>query len=385
MLRNFFETIIGNESSPSSTRKKILNFQRGWWLIFGAIICFWLVSSVSAQGEVNRSAGDSNTPKVENLNSLLVNSTFALDWRIFMAATTQWWRGENPYGVLPPDLGIPDAPAYGFHKPGAFAYPPTALTWLAIFLPFGSVSYYLWTLIQLGGWWLIIRRQDKLQIALISWAPLLVHIVLGQNTLAIVLVLWAATLSNNRRFLWGIALAWTLTKPQVAILPILWLLWQDRNSIYKYRLWLGIVLGTAFLALPPSLLTPEVWGEWFISLQDYRLRIQHTSPWEGIGVLILLLAAYLWFRKFQSNQKLAGWQWWLTAALFPQTGVYSSVVLLPLLRPQQTYWSIAGIVLAGLLIGPATPITLPILLSGQILATWLICGGPKPRSQKLPQ
>ena len=354
----------------------------GFSLIISLIFSLTLVTSVFALG---KSSWPNETPSViGNLGDRLENSTFSLDWRIFMAATTQWWRGENPYGILPSELGLPASSEYGFHKPGAFAYPPTALTWLALFLPFGSLSFYVWTLVQLGAWWFIILRRYKFQLALFSWAPLIVHLVLGQNTLGIVFVLWAATLAQKRGFLWGLALAWTLTKPQVAILPILWLLWQDCNASQKYKLWLGIITGTILLAIPPTILTPYIWQDWLASLLDYRSRLQHTAAWEGFGIFILLFAAFLWFRRFRGIQNQAGWQWWLTAALVPQTGVYAAVVLLPVLKPQQSYWTIGGILMAGLLIGPATPITLPILLSGQVLAAWLICGGPKSKPQNFP-
>jgi len=322
-------------------------------------------------------------PFLNQFDEQSIASTFSLDWRIFMAAATQWWHGENPYGVLPPELGLPESPQFGFSRPGAFAYPPTTLTWLILFLPFGSLSFYIWTSLQLGLWWLIIRHHNRSQLALLSWAPMIVHLVLGQNSLAIVLVLWAASLAKRRGFWWGLVLAWTLTKPQVALLPLIWLLWKDRGAHPRQGLWLGILLGTGLLALPPTIMTPTIWGDWLHSLWDYRLRLQHTAPWQGIGAPILLAAAWLWFRRHQGRQNRAGWQWWLTAAIFPQTGVYSSVALLPILDPQQNYWTIAGIVLSGLLVGPATMVSLPILLSGQILAAWLICGGPHQKAVQI--
>jgi hypothetical protein len=293
-------------------------------------------------------------------------SFFKNDWSIFMAAANSWWQGSDPYGFLP----------FGLGGPGTFAYPPTALTWYALFLPLGGFGYYAWTALQLGCWWLLIRRNFCWQLVLLLWSPLLIHLFLGQSTFAIVLVLWAATLAKRRGFLWGIALAWTLTKPQVALIPIVWLLFQDYASSSRYRLWAGIITGTMVLAVPPTIMDPYIWVRWMHSLVDYRTRMLIKAPWQGFGAPILLLASVLWYLSYRGNQKDAGWQWWLTAALLPQGHLYSSVVLVPLLRPQRTYWTIAGLAVSSMLIGPATEITLPIILSGHLFAAWIICGGP---------
>jgi hypothetical protein len=291
----------------------------------------------------------------------------AIDWRVFMTAVTQWWHGGNPYGVLTPEFG----------PPGAFAYPPTALTWFLLFLPLGKIGYYFWTIFQITLWWLLIRRHIRSQMALLCWSPLVFNLLTGQTTLAVVLVLWAATLAQRRGFWWGSAVAWALTKPQVALLPVLWLLWQDRNCPNRNLFWSGILTGTIALALPPTLKNPGIWIEWFQSLADYRTRTLQMAPWQGFGILILIVAFSLWYYRNRGSQAKAGWQWWFSAALFPQTALYSSVVLLPLLRPQRNYWTIAGLGMASILIGPVTDITLPIILSGHILAAWFICGGPR--------
>ncbi len=283
-----------------------------------------------------------------------------------MTAANQWWQGGDPYGFLPSAMG----------GPGAFAYPPTALTWLCMFLPLGSFGYYVWTVLQLGCWWLFIRRNLSWQPVLLFWPPLLMHLLLGQSTFAIVLALWAATLTQRRGFWWGTILAWAMTKPQVALIPVLWLLYKDWASACRYRLWAGIVTATVALAMPPTIKNPSIWLHWLHSLENYHARMLLMAPWQGFGAPILLLAAGLWYHRYRGNQKDAGWQWWLTSALFPQCSLYSSVVLMPLLRPMRTYWTIAGLALSSMLIGPATEITLPIILSGQILGAWLICGGP---------
>lgn len=297
---------------------------------------------------------------------------YAFDWQIFMEAVKQWSHGGNPYKALV-HISLPG---------GAFAYPPTALTWMCFFLPFGSGSFYVWTIVQMGVWWLLVRRQPRSKLILLIWAPLLFNLLLGQTTMAIVLALWAATMAERRGFWWGTAIAWALTKPQTALLPTLWLLWQDRHLPHRHLFLAGILVGTVTLALPPTLINPGIWMSWLSSLSTRNNLLLLKAPWQGFGSLILLAATILWFRKNRGNQTTAGWQWWFSAALFPQSSLYSSVVLLPLLNPQKNYWTLGGLALSSLLIGPATEITLPIILSGHILAAWFICGGPRIEENK---
>ncbi len=298
---------------------------------------------------------------------------FTVDWRIFQTATSVWWRGGNPYGVLSPE----------FDSPGLFAYPPTALTWLSVFLPLGAAGFWVWTGLLLGAWRLLSRRSGKNQNSLLIWSPVLVHFVLGQSTLAIVLAVWAVYLAPRRSWGCGLLLAFALTKPQAALLPVAWLLWCERRSPQMPRLGAGLILGTLLLALPPTVHNPRIWQEWIGSLGAYRQIIQQTAPWQGFGLLVLLPTAWLWWRQQRQAPHQAPlqsvWPWFLTAALFPQTGVYPAVVLLPALHPRRNYWTIAGLALASLLVAPITSLTLPLFLSGQILSGWLINGGPSPR------
>jgi hypothetical protein len=200
------------------------------------------------------------------------------------------------------------------------------------------------------------------------------HIVLGQSTLPVILVLWAAYRAERRGWLWGLAIAWALTKPQAAILPTLWLLWQDRASPLRWQLLGGIAIGTLLLALPATLRDPQIWSEWLASLATYRGRVLQMAAWQWPGTVVLVLAGYLWWRS-----RIGGWQWWLTAAIFPHTSFYDTVVLLPVLRPRQNGWTLAGLALAGILQGPMNATTLPLILAGQLLAGWMIARPAVPR------
>lgn len=289
-----------------------------------------------------------------------IKELYGVDWRIFIAAAEAWIEGRSPYGALSAEFSA-----------GAFAYPPTALTWMSLFLPLGAFSFYVWTCLELFGWWLLIRNRCRSQLVLLLWSPMLLNLVEGQNTLAMVLILWGAFQAERRGWLWGLLLAFALTKPQVALVPLAWLLWQDRHSPDRWRLWGGIVIGTVLLALPPTMRDPHIWQAWITSLGSYRARVLQMAAWQGPGIVLFVLALYLWFRGGRG-----GWHWWIAAAAFPHTSYYGMVALLPMLRPRQNNWTLAGLAIAGVLQGPMTPITLPLILAGHLLAGWMLAGGP---------
>lgn len=285
---------------------------------------------------------------------------FQIDWRIFIEGASAWLQGRNPYAALSAEFGA-----------GAFAYPPTAFPWLILFVPLGMLGYYLWTALTLGGWWWLARDRRAAHTQLLVWAPVLLHLVEGQSTLPVVLVIWAAFQARRRGWLWGLALAWAMTKPQVAIVPVLWLLWQDRTSALRWRLIGGLALGTLALALPATLLHPGIWRDWLIGMSEYRHRLVQQAAWEWPGTLLFAAAALLWYRS-----GLGGWHWWLAAALFPQTSFYALVPLIPVLSPPRSYWTVLGLALAMIfMIVPLFP--LPIVLSLQLIAAWMIAGGPQ--------
>ena len=285
---------------------------------------------------------------------------FHVDWDIFMTATHLWLQGHSPYGALSPE-----------NAAGAFAYPPPALTWLALFTLLGPLGYYVWTALQLGGWWWLAKDECPEQIVLLCWSPFILNLIEGQSTMAIALVLWAAFKARQRGLLWGMALAWTLSKPQVALVPLLWLLWQDRDSPQRLRLWGGIFLGGLLLALPPTLRNPGIWGDWLTSLAAYRGRTLQMGAWQGPSVIVFAVAAYLWHRAGYGQ-----WHWWIVATLFPQGSFYALVALLPVLRPRLGPWLIGGLLLAAVLEGPSSVLFLPWILAGHALAVWMIAGGP---------
>jgi hypothetical protein len=310
---------------------------------------------------------------------------YQYDWLIFMSATQRWLQGQDPYGVLNTEIGLP----------GAFAYPPTALSWLSLFVPLGAASFYAWSLLEVGLWVALMRRTGRMsQLVLLVWAPWVAHFVLGQTTLLFIGALWFVFLAEKRGWLCGFILAFTLSKPQTAFLPVIWLLWHTRHDDTRYKLWGGIVIGTILLALPPTLNDPGIWKAWVASMGDYKSRAQFAAPWQGPGFFVVALSAWLWFKQSKAQEtneapadrvesdpqkRALGniWPWWLTMTLFPYAGLYPAVTLIPIMRPQRNYWSIGGFFLSSCLIGPVNSFTLPYILSGHVLAAWMINGGPR--------
>lgn len=316
---------------------------------------------------------------------LRLSELWRIDWYTFMAAAQVWLSGGDPYHT---PLGM-FAPA-GREFPPFLAYPPTALTWMALFVPLGPLSYWLWTALEMGAWWLLIRRREPRHLLLLAWAPMLLHIVIGQCTLAIVLLVWAVFRAPRRGFACGLMLALALTKPQVALFPLGALLWHERKSPLRWHLLGGIVAGTAALALPPTLMNPSIWRWWLDSLRSQNSGILHLAAWQGWGIVPLALAAALWFARERKQRKhqmatdavsgeakrASSWPWWCASALFPQGSYYGVLPLMPTMRPSRNYWSLAGLAISALAQLPATPTTLPLALSLQVLSAWFISGGP---------
>ena len=299
---------------------------------------------------------------------------FRADYRVFVLAVQQWLSGGNPYG----DLG-------GRFTAGAFAYPPTFLTWATPFAALGPHGYWLWTALNLVGWAWVMRRAGWNQWPLLIWAPIFLHLWIGQCTLTVVLVLWAAYLERAARatgtpwrsLAWGLALAWCATKPQTAFLPMLGLLWDERRAPQRWALWAGLLGGTLLLALPPTLRHPAIWSEWLIGMRAYSTRQLVSAAWQGPSLVAYAAATVVWWQSTRNRVLPHGnWRWWITATAFPQTTFYSMVALLPVMDVRRNRWHLAGLLLSALM-QVQTPLTpLPWILALQALAGWLVAGGP---------
>ncbi len=291
------------------------------------------------------------------------------DWRMLTKGAELWLDQRDPYGPL---LG---------QGPGTFAYPPTALSWIALFVPFGGMSIWVWNGIQLAAWVMLIWRTRRTQLLLLIWTPLAIHFYLGQNTLMYTLVLWAVALMPRRGFLAGLAVAWALTKPQVVVVLVIWLLWRSWKEGTFWPFVGGIALGTLLLALPATLHDPEIWLRWFTALVDFRQKLVMRATWQGPWIILAVPSIYLWHRA-----GYGGWPWLLSALLIPYTSFYSMVVLLPSLRPHPlNRWTALGLFGTLLLfLVPQTEASLGWILTAYLALAWLINGGPQPAQRSMP-
>ena len=291
-----------------------------------------------------------------------LDEIFQVDWNTFMDGAGFFLAGRNPYEVFPP-------------------YPPTALTWMSLFVPLGAWGFWIFNALQLGVWWSLIKNRDRSQLVLLAWAPLAVHLLLGQVTLAIVLALWWVYRSPRRGLACGLAVAFAMTKPQVALIPVLYLLWHERASSHRAGLWGGMMLGTLLLGAIAAWREPLVWNWWLGSFAGFKGGLLHMAAWQGWGIIPLALAAWGWARR-HPNARRAGWPWWIAAGCFQQGSFYAVAALLPVLRPAHNRWTLLGLGLAAVLQGPMSPATLPVILALHMVAAWLVAGGPAPANPR---
>lgn len=296
-------------------------------------------------------------------------TTFGSDWWVMMAAVAAWVAGQNPYGQLE-----------GVWSEIRFAYPPTALPWMYLGWVLGPAGFVIWTAGQIGVWAILLLREGgKRRLATLLWGPIWIHILLGQVTLGLTLALWIVMRQTRRSWVSGLLLAWAMTKPQAALLPVLWLLWQERQSPDRTRLWAGMLIGTLALALPATIVHPTIWQDWISSVLLYSQRDMVAAAWLGWYWPILLLAGLLWY--WSGNKS---WIWWLNAAMIPGPAIYSMIALTPGLHADlRNLWSLLGLITSILLITiPLTTMPLALSMGLHLLAAWAMMGGPPPRATK---
>jgi hypothetical protein len=250
---------------------------------------------------------------------------FLNDWGVIITGILRWLAGLNPYVISAND------PAHlSFND--TFAYPPpmlwiaTPLTWLPI-----MVSGCLMLLVSVAGFEIWSKHISRKSILLLSllWLPLAQGIMLGQITLLFLVLLVFAELAfqKQRNYTAGILLAFTVLKPQVAFLPILYLLglavWQRRwKTVGSFAATSIILWGIAFV-----LGGFTIYVEWVKNLPNYSPNLPHWALIsKPIGLSILILSIILW------------WQ-------HGRTDIWGSLLLLnTLLLPLSIPYAISGII-----------------------------------------
>lgn len=285
-------------------------------------------------------------------------------------------HGGSPYRTR--GLGAVDPL---FEKVNAIWLPPA----IGVLFPLGCLDAYrasnLWLLANILLVLLIIEwvREKKpiprpllivTPVLLILFPPLLSHLILGQFSLLIVLLLLlAARLLEQHRFIWaGLAVVLVLTKPQLGVLalPGLWVASFRLGGKRTGWAFAGAAsLGTAVSTIPLWIASPYWVADLLQALRGNPFWYQPTlftnlqllwgrAGWILPGLLavgVLLLNLWLWWRY--PPEEVIPWSMALTTIASPYIWTWDFVLFLPLvLRSlfRQRTWQARAIWIGGLLL-----------------------------------
>ncbi|EFO79195.1 hypothetical protein OSCT_2941 [Oscillochloris trichoides DG-6] len=285
------------------------------------------------------------------------------DWRTLLIAIQFWLAGGNPYGSFPDPVNPGSMVAPSWH-----AYPPPALLLITPFalLPWllSSVLMLLASFIPFERWSRHYYQRTTLPWILL-WFPLFHGIILGQTTLlALVALLWAERDLHERRDLRaGVLLALLLLKPQVGILPLVWLLgtalWQRRWSVPAAFMLTSLILwgGTALVA------GPQIYSQWFVALRGYT-QILPTRPliFPPFGPILAVLVLLFWYRSARTD--MFGLALLLNTLIYPISVAYMATPLAALVIRWNPRWPVYPLITSWLV-----AMLLPRLLPGGDLRT----------------
>jgi hypothetical protein len=174
-----------------------------------------------------------------------------------------------------------------------------------------NVLFLIWMLFPFV-WAVILAKQRA---AIFAYAPLFLHILLGQSTAFLIPLYYLAANPRPPRWWYGIIIATALFKPHVAAPAVLILLWRWR---YHWGAWITAAVTSIAFLIPTFLHTPDWIQQWLGGARGYeivslatvaRMPIralnmpyvpssdQQVLIWGlAIGVAILTLSL-LWYRR----------------------------------------------------------------------------------------
>jgi glycosyl transferase family 87 len=247
---------------------------------------------------------------------------FFHDWQSMMAGIRYWLAGGNPYGQFPNFRGQ-------LMHAGEFAYPPPALLLGAplAFLPW-LWSGLLMLLISVVGFEYWTRRTSRRigLMWLILWLPFCQGLWLGQITLlAMVGLVLAEQAYAERSDSWaGVLLALALIKPQVAALPVAWLLIVAFRAGRSQLLIAFAVISAALWGGITLISGPMIYQAWLIGLMHYGPGLPLRSlAYPPLGFILILLAGLLWWRV--GRRDIWGGLLLFNTLLFPFTIAYATI------------------------------------------------------------
>src|SRR5688500_8084442 len=251
------------------------------------------------------------------------------DFEFLYVAGKLWLEGSNPYDI--------DAyrAAFTFRKAGpgfAFAYPPIIAPICILVGAFpheiGEFLYQLMGLasvaaIAVGSVYLVRpppeqkQRMLTLTTLLLLFSPFTSHVLwMGQTSLIATALVVGAYVAHARRsyVLTGILCGLALLKPQLSLLPVLWLTVTDR---WNWRWWLPAAATVLVSVAVPILMCGgplNFVADYRAAVAEYRVAMQQSVEWRhlvglaslaaAVGVRLpllapvgLALAALAWFRR----------------------------------------------------------------------------------------
>jgi hypothetical protein len=235
------------------------------------------------------------------------------DMQFLYVAGTCWLRGVSPYslGLMDVARTIPGIELERLQV--GFAYPPLVapLSMLLAAMPLAAARVAM-TLLNLGcvaalSWLCVTLSSQTYQTrpgqepdpslrwfvpVVVAGSPFTQHVLyMGQTSLLAITALlagfWAVT-QARREVLGGVLLAFSAIKPQVVVLPLLWLAFEKR-----WRVWGVIAVVTVFLcAYPISLSGPiGLAREWLTAINRYEHGPVQVAGFQHVFSLQSLLAS----------------------------------------------------------------------------------------------
>jgi len=294
----------------------------------------------------------------------------------------------------------------------AFAYPLYVAILLAptVRLPFVAVrQIFLWLLVLLTGasvlWWLRALGWRTSLSARLTWIVLALGSFPGiqgfklQQLTLLVAALLAASMAaiSGRRFVWaGVLLALATIKPQLALLPIVWLgIWVLGNWRERKRLFWSFAVAMSGLVVGGEILLPG-WIREFraASAAYYRytgggrsvLDVLLTPTWGRVVAAIVVGAVFILVWKIRrADANTADFQWSLalvmatTLVVIPMFAPYNQLLLIPALmvivRSVKILWS-RDRMLRVLLAVSGVSVFWPWIAAGALAATLLVLPAP---------
>ncbi|EFO79193.1 hypothetical protein OSCT_2939 [Oscillochloris trichoides DG-6] len=291
--------------------------------------------------------------------------TLFADWRTLLVIIQIWFAGGNPYGSFPDPIHVGHTIPPGWH-----AYPPPALFVIAPFAllpwPISTILMLSLSFIPFEHWSRRYYQRTTLPWMLL-WFPLFHGIILGQTTLLVlVALLWAERDLHERRDLRaGVLLALLLLKPQVGLLPLIWLLgtalWQRRWSVHATFLLTSLILwgGTALL------FGPQIYAQWWVAFDAYSSKLA-TRPLIALpfGPILGVLALLFWYRYGRSD--IFGLALLINTLIYPLSVIYMSTPLAAIIIRWNPRWNGAPLILSWLVLFLFLPLSQDDMIAARV-------------------